>query len=123
MKNEEIELLVAIFEHADNKNEECAVVFENNGKHRAVSVPNRHPNPGNEFRIRKSDTASAKKDGETLVAVMHTHTAPGNQEPSYEDVKQQPDGLLGIVYHPRSKSWTLYDNKVGVLAFYDGSKK
>lgn len=84
-------------------------------------VPNRHEDPANHFRIVTGDLDL--DDAETLVAVVHTHTRPGEAEPSYDDVKSLPDDLVGIVVHPRTNSWTMYDNKVGVLAFIDGSKK
>lgn len=127
------DLLDTIDFRKDTGKEECAVIFsrsipqENPGDrttvYRIMEIPNRHSDADNHFRIMQSDLSRIQQGDETLEAVVHTHTRPGEAEPSYEDVKGLPDSVLGLVVHPRTDSWTLYNNKVGVIAFRDGKKK
>lgn len=118
LDNDTIDVLVNVFTTEEDY-EECAVVLRvAPDTWHIKAVPNRHSDKKNHFRIMREDVNL--QDGESIVAVVHTHTRPGEVEPSYDDVKSLPDGLLGIVVHPRTGSWTAYDNKVGVLAFKAG---
>lgn len=122
LDNDTISALVAAI-NDEHEDEQCAVIVRSGNTHSIHFVPNQHSDKKNHFRIIRKDVDPLLKDGGTLVAVIHTHTRAGQAEPSYDDVKSLPDGLLGIVVHPRSKSWTAFDNTVGVLAFHDGGKK
>lgn len=108
---------------ANVKKERCGLLLVKGKKLRCVEVKNRHKQPAERFRIMRADLDAHKERGERLVGVLHTHWKPGGAEPSVDDVHGLPDGLLGLVIHPRTSSWTLYDNAVGVLAFYDGVAK
>lgn len=130
MDTDIIEHLVTPMYDWRGPDEECAVVVSREATVGSISlrenefvlipVPNRSQTPATKYEIRKSDYQAVASPSDRLVAVVHTHLRPGGQEPSYDDVKGLPDDVLGLVVHPRSKSWTLYDKTVGVLNFKDG---
>jgi hypothetical protein len=69
-------------------------------------MDNEHEEPKELFRV----TAQKVKDGKPLVAVAHTHRFSTQWEPSYDDVKKLPQGLIGIVYQPDAHRVTVFDH-------------
>ena len=104
---------LSIFDDGLNSEERCGVIVKTKDTYKIIEVPNRHPEPNKHFIIHNSDVKDAAKDLE-VIGIVHTHPKKQHKTPSYSDINSIPDNLIGIVYHPSSKTIHWY-NKTGVL--------
>ena len=106
---------LSIFDDGLNSEERCGVIYKQKDIYSIIEVPNRHEEPSKHFMIHTSDVkeAMADVDGE-VIGIIHTHPKKQHKTPSYSDIVSIPDDLIGIVYHPSSKTIHWY-NKTGVL--------
>ena len=106
---------LTLFDDGLNIEERCGAIFQDlNGGYKVIEVPNRHAEPKKHFAINTSDVKAVTVDDEKLVGILHTHPAHQYKKPSYSDVSSIPDSLIGIVYHPSSRTIHWYNNQ-GVL--------
>ncbi len=106
---------LSIFDDGLNTEERCGVIVKSSDGYSVIEVPNRHAEPDKHFVIQTGDVkeATSNVDGE-VIGIVHTHPKKQHKNPSYSDVTSIPDDLIGIVYHPSSKTIHWY-NKTGVL--------
>lgn len=81
---------------------------------RIMQVPNVHPDPSTNFTI--DFDALPEQHRSRVVGVLHTHLAHHSRKPSPHDLMdiQQFPRLIGIVFHTKSRTATLYD-AVGII--------
>ncbi len=73
-----------------------------------ISMPNRHPDPVNHFRITKNDVLTCTPDYGPIMGSAHTH-GPGQESgPSPHDLQSLVGRQLGIVWAVESSIVTLY---------------
>ena len=100
----------SLFDDGPNDAERCGLIFQRtDGTYWVHEVPNRHEKPLRAFRIHKSDLEELEID-DLFIAVVHTHPFRAMRSASQRDIDSIPDGLLGMVYHPSTKSVTWYDS-------------
>jgi hypothetical protein len=82
----------------------------------AKEIPNRHPDPANEFRVQWRDATTLPLKRGQVRGVLHTHTRRQIPGPSYADVRGvDVEDTIGCVYHPATGKLTWYDRS-GFLA-------
>lgn len=123
------EILDAVFEldsellepfNTDDNVERCALLLGHRERghyviQHVVEVSNDTDNPTDSFQIRRSQVNDVlSKHSGVLLGVLHTHhNTPAY--PSTHDVKSIPLGMLGIVYHTKTRTITYY-NRHGYIS-------
>jgi len=100
---------LSIFDTGSHDVERCGVIIVTNGTPSVVEVPNHSPDPRNAFVISKKDVPK-----ERVIGIVHTHLKEQQRTPSGFDIQYIPEGLIGMVYHPNTKSVTWYAS-TGIL--------
>lgn len=101
---------LSLFDEGPNDEERCGLIFQrDDGIYWVHEVPNRAERPKRFFRINKSDLQHIDTE-DVCVGVVHTHPFRAMRMASQKDVDSIPDGLVGMVYHPSTKSIVWYDS-------------
>jgi proteasome lid subunit RPN8/RPN11 len=84
-----------------------------------VEVKNSHREPLRHFTIKKKDAQAALEaldsTDSSIIGHLHTHPKGTNADPSYEDCINMPDNMVGVIYHPHSRTITYY-NRQGFIS-------
>jgi proteasome lid subunit RPN8/RPN11 len=100
------------FDDPTNEVERCGViVFGSDGGYEVVELPNRSPRPDLHFVVWNRDIHTLLSPDDEIVGVFHTHLSDSPAHPSEADIRSIPGALIGMVYHPATKSVVWYDHK------------
>jgi len=103
---------LSLFDNRPNDVEWCGVIVQRvDNSNYVVEVPNRAEDQTRHFLISTKDVKELSiGDGELVVGIVHTHPFRSIKTPSDHDIDSIPDGLVGMVYHPSTRSVVWYDS-------------
>lgn len=103
---------LSLFDTGTNDVERCGVIVRRtDGSTYVIEVPNRSETPKHHFVVSTKDVkAVIVPEGDVIVGIVHTHPFRAMRIASDHDIDSIPDGLIGMVYHPSTRSVVWYDS-------------
>lgn len=103
---------LSLFDTGTNELERCGVIVRReDGSTYVIEVPNRSNTPHHHFIVSTKDVkALTAPPSDVIVGIVHTHPFRAMRIASDHDIDSIPDGLIGMVYHPSTRSIVWYDS-------------